>query len=468
MIRCEPSHAIAAVWVLIAGCSTEPLGVGRPEPPTLDAASISANPHNALSAVVTVRVRGADSVAVRVQLAESNAAEAVTPAVAVTADTTAIPVLGLLAAHRYRLRVVASGAGGTTVGGTLELTTDTLPSDLPRYVAGGEDPTPGYVVFSAGRFGVVIDNAGRVVWYRRFPNGPGLTFTAEPTGKYYARVPAASPSEPTPWVELDPLGNITRTFECANGLVARFHDLIAQPDGSYWLLCDETRRMDLSSVGGVDGARVTGTAVQHISAQGTLLFRWSPFDHFAITDGDPRDRTGADVNWTHGNALDLASDGNLLVSFRNLGEVTKIDVATGSVIWRLGGRRNGFTFVDVPNGSFAGQHSARWYAPGAVILLDNLGNPAESRAERYVLDEKQMTARLVGSYGSFPGVVTQIGGSVQNLPGGRTLVSFGTAGRVEEYDAAGRAVWRIEQNAGYVFRAQRISSLYAPGVGVAR
>jgi len=61
-----------------------------------------------------------------------------------------------------------------------------------------------------------------------------------------------------------------------------------------------------------------------------------------------------------------------------------------------------------------------------------------------------------------------IGGSVQSLPGGHTLVSFGTAGRVEEYDAAGRVVWRFEGNAGYVFRAQRIRSLYSPGVGLTR
>jgi hypothetical protein len=84
------------------------------------------------------------------------------------------------------------------------------------------------------------------------------------------------------------------------------------------------------------------------------------------------------------------------------------------------------------------------------------------------MDEAARTARLAHSYSSIPGVVTQIGGSVQNLSAGRTLVSFGTAGRVEEYDAAGRVMWAIAGNAGYVFRAQRIRSLYAPGVGSAR
>ena len=64
--------------------------------------------------------------------------------------------------------------------------------------------------------------------------------------------------------------------------------------------------------------------------------------------------------------------------------------------------------------------------------------------------------------------MTQIGGSVQELAGGRTLVSFGTAGRVEEFDRDGGVVWRIAGTPGYVFRAQRIASLYAPGVGTAR
>ena len=72
------------------------------------------------------------------------------------------------------------------------------------------------------------------------------------------------------------------------------------------------------------------------------------------------------------------------------------------------------------------------------------------------------TARLVQSFGT-PGVSTTIGGSVQALPDGHTLVSFGTAGRVEEYDARGQIVWQIVGNPGYVFRAQRIRSLYAPG-----
>ena len=105
------------------------------------------------------------------------------------------------------------------------------------------------------------------------------------------------------------------------------------------------------------------------------------------------------------------------------------------------------------------------------MILDSLANASRyaSLGKRIVraLDylAKPETARLEQSYGSIPGVTTEIGGSVQPLGSGRALVSFGTAGRVEEYDAADRLVWHIEGNAGYIFRAQRIRSLYQPGVG---
>jgi hypothetical protein len=453
--------------VLICACASEPAAPSR-EPPRINAASVTGNSENVLSAVVSVRVRNADSVAVRFHRTNASLGDAITPAVLVAGDSALIPVLGLLPAADYTLRAIAYSAGDSAVGDPLALTTDTLPSDLPAYTAGGVDTLPGYVVFAARGYGLVIDNTGRVVWYHRFSNGPGLSFMAQPNGHYVARPPTVDPADIESWVELDVLGNTTRTLGCARGLQPRPHDLIGQPDGSYWLMCDEVRTMDLAAVGGVAEARVTGTAVEHVARDGTLLFHWSPFDHFAITDGQPADRTGTNVNWTHGNALDLDVDGNLIVSFRNLAEITKIDVASGAVIWRMGGRKNQFTFGDPLLPVFSGQHSARIAAPRELMMLDNLGNSGESQAERYAIDEAARTVRLAHSYRSLPSVVTQIGGSVQNLPNSRTLVSFGTAGRVEEYDAVGRVMWSIQGDAGYVFRAQRIRSLYTPGVGTAR
>lgn len=47
-------------------------------------------------------------------------------------------------------------------------------------------------------------------------------------------------------------------------------------------------------------------------------------------------------------------------------------------------------------------------------------------------------------------------------------MAFGDGGAVQEYDSDGSVVWQIDGNAGYVFRAQRIRSLYHPEIGLAR
>jgi len=458
-------RGIASAVALIAACSNEPVGVGPP--PAIDAAAVAANPSNVLSAVVAVGVRSADSVRVRYGL-EGSPLDSTTAAVVPQADAAAVPVLGLLPDTRYALRVIAYGNEQEVAGEALSFVTGTLPADLPQYVASGSSPSPGYVVFAAALYGLVIDNTGRVVWYHLFPNGPGLNFQALATGRYAARPSTPDPTDLDLWVEIDPLGNVVRTFGCANGLQARFHDLLAASDGSYWIMCDDTRTMDLSGVGGVANAKVTGTVVQHVSGDGTLLFQWNPFDHFSIEDLPLADRTGPTVNWTHGNALDLDTDGNLVVSFRSLNEITKIDTRTGAVLWRMGGLKNEFTFLDTPLPAFAHQHGLRLTGPESLVLLDNLGDPAASRAERYAFDPDAHSARLVESYGSVPAVSATLGGSAQDLPRGHTLVAFGNGGRVEEYDASGAVVWHIEGNPGYIFRAQRVRSLYRPGIGSPR
>src|SRR3989454_8985277 len=135
----------------------------------------------------------------------------------------------------FRSRFVAYAGDQTILGDTVGFATGTLPADLPRYVADGADPSPGYVVFATGLYGLVIDNGGRGVWYHRFsPYGPGLNFEAQPTGRYVARPSVPDPTVLPQWVEIDPLRTVTRTFGCAGGLSPPLHDLIAEPGRADW------------------------------------------------------------------------------------------------------------------------------------------------------------------------------------------------------------------------------------------
>ncbi|MGH3376476.1 MAG: arylsulfotransferase family protein [Actinoallomurus sp.] len=101
-------------------------------------------------------------------------------------------------------------------------------------------------------------------------------------------------------------------------------------------------------------------------------------------------------------------------------------------------------------------------------MLDNLGEAPGSRAERYRVDEAGHTALLTGTYTPTPPVRASLGGTTQTLPDGHTLVAFGDGGAVQEFDGNGAVVWKIEGNPGYIFRAQRILSLYHPEIGLVR
>jgi hypothetical protein len=459
-------QGVVAGLLLGAACDGGSLvGPATCTPPEVQRSGVASNPHNVLSAVVTTAVLSADSVVVRFGTS-ATALENTTPATVWTGDSLSLPVLGLRAETEYSLQTVAYNSCAASMGRVLDFTTGALPTDLPAFSAGGPDPSPGYIVFAAGVYGIVIDNSGRVVWYHRFPTGPGLNFQPQPNGRYAAR-PAPASGAPAVWVELEPLGAVTRMLPCSGGLQARPHDLLAQPDGSYWILCDDVRPLGVPAPPGSAYTHALGTSVQWISGTSELLFEWAPFDHFDMgtTSWEPTDPTGQVANWTHGNALDIDPDGNLLVSFRNLSEITRIDTRTGNVIWRMGGEHNEFNLEGGAMPPFARQHGVRSLGEGRLLLLDNLGDPSRSSAELYEYDEDLRTLRLSRSYPSSASVVAQLGGNTQGLPGGRVLVSFGSGGSVEEFDAEGRVVWRIEGNPGYIFRAQRIQSLYHPGAG---
>lgn len=459
----RPGRLFAFLVPVAAACTSgTDLTPGTPLPiARIDSAAVMANPNMVVSALVRFDGRG-DSVRVRYHVAGTSA-DSVTPWIAYSTGRDTLPVLGLLAQTSYVFRVVTMGdATDSAVSDSLTLTTGALPADLPSFTAGGSAPQAGFITFGSGNYGLAIDHTGRVVWYKLFPPlGPGLNFMAQPSGVYVGRLVTPDPTDDDPMVEVDAAGELRRSLRCASGRRLRFHDVIVLADGTYWMMCDDTRVMDLTASGGVAAATVTGTTAQHLSAAGALLFEWNAFDHFLITDLDSIDRIGASINFTHGNSFDIDTDGNLIISFRSLSEITKINAQTGATIWRLGGNRNQFAFGGGAGTGFFRQHNVRVISPGRFIVLDNLGS-TDTHFERYLVNTTAMTATLEQSYSASPVAQTLLGGSVQQEAADRFLVSFGQAGRVEEFDLNGNTLWKINGNPGYVFRAQRVTSLYHP------
>jgi len=176
--------------------------------------------------------------------------------------------------------------------------------------------------------------------------------------------------------------------------------------------------------------------------------------------------TGDNIDLIHGNAMDISSDGNLLLSSRNLSEITKINLQTGDIIWRLGGKANQFRFVN-DNEGFAFQHDIRQLPDGDITIFDNQGtteNPAPSRAVEYKVDEKNMTATLVWSYTHEPPIFATYMGDVQRMANGNNFIAWGAPyegpgyviGSMTEIDPNNNVILEITFDQPYViYRAFR-------------
>ncbi len=445
--------AFALVGVAAACSSDDPTG---PAGPTYYGSVVAANPANNLSALVTVQAARFDSAALRFWLPGGRVMAS--PATPFGGDSAVgLAALGLRPSSEYQIETILYSGAKAIQADTTSFVSGPLPAWIPDIGVSGTDTTPGYLAISLPSGGVVVDNAGEVVWYAAMEGGNLNSFQSHGNGTWTL----LRQDDLAVFHVLNPLGAEIGTLTCSE-FRTRFHDLRIMPGGDYWILCDDTRVMDLSAIGGLSSATVTGTVVQHRAASGEVLFQWNAFDHFELTDLPAGDRAGATVNFTHGNSIEFDTDGNLLVSFRSLSEITKINVTTGEVMWRFGGLANEFTFLNDPKGFFERQHGVRRGGPSEIQMLDN-GSGAPSRMVRYLLNAQARTALLVMSFIDAPSTFTLVGGATAYYPNGHGVVSFGQAGRVVEVDPAGNRAWELTGiNGSYVFRAHRIADLYHP------
>ncbi|MEZ4960465.1 MAG: aryl-sulfate sulfotransferase [Saprospiraceae bacterium] len=243
-----------------------------------------------------------------------------------------------------------------------------------------------------------------------------------------------------PWGEpayylTDTLLNNIDSFRAGNGKVLDFHDFILLENGHALVLVYDQQTMDMSQyvTGGNPNALVTGLIIQEVDNQQQVFWEWKSWDHFQITDGISSgannliDFTLPAISYIHANSLDIDSQGNILLSSRNMHEVTKIDRSTGDIIWRLGGKNNQFTFINDTLG-FTDQHDARWVGDNRITVFDN-GNfhvPKQTRVLEYELDEVNKTATLVWEFPNPYGAVSTSAGNAQRLANGNTFIGWGT------------------------------------------
>lgn len=128
-------------------------------------------------------------------------------------------------------------------------------------------------------------------------------------------------------------------------------------------------------------------------------------------------------------ALGFAREGQVLVSFREIGTIAILDLEEEKIVWAM-------------RGAWIGQHDPDILPNGHILVFDNngdLGGPGRSR----VIEVDPRTSAIVWSYSGSPDrpMESVIRSSQQRLPNGNTLFEESDGGRLVEVDPAGEIVW---------------------------
>lgn len=458
---------VAPLGLSALSCTQSPVDPASPPiDPEIQRIQVQSNPAVTLSALVTLSANMRGSVAIEVF--HGPFLEFVTPSFSVERDSTIVPVLGLHESTTYSLKpILTSSHGGAFKGSPFTYTVGSLSADVPRLkVLISHQPTVRYVLLgitpavSGASYAMIVDTAGSPVWIRKFKDAV-VDFQKQSENRY--TVWSSADGGTSHFYELDALGNIRGEYRASGDLATDPHELRMRGE-SYALFGIQFRTMDMRSFGGLPAAAVQGFVVEY-HRPGSPPLLWDTFDHFDVTDAAPDiSLKGQNVDPWHGNAIEIDLDGNLLVSFRNSDEITKIDAASGAIIWRLGGKHNQFTFRNDGFNGFSHQHGIRRLDNGNIILFDdgNLHTPQISRAVEYRLDEHAKTAELVWEYRPDPPLYGSALGFAQRLQNGNTLICFGLAPHTIEVDRNGTKRWElvVDEPQRYAYRAFSVESLY--------
>lgn len=270
---------------------------------------------------------------------------------------------------------------------------------------------------------MIFDKNGVLKKKFKFDEPYGINFSPRPDGGYYYAQAVKSPlgvetkhSAGEKWVLMDEDFGVEAVYQVIGHPNTDGHELVFLSNQNLLLMSYDQKP---------DGA--ISCLLQEITLDNQVVWEWDSVDHINQAESyktllllnSPQD-------YMHCNSVYEDKNQDLIVSFRNTSQIIKINRQTGSIVWRMGGKKNEFEFINDPLNGFSAQHHAQIIENGNLLLYDN-GNqhePPQTRVLEYAIDEANKTAELVWSY-QIDGKFTEFTGSVQRLPNGHTFIGWG-------------------------------------------
>ena len=311
--------------------------------------------------------------------------------------------------------------------------------DIP-WVLGAIDH-PGEAGTPEGSWAFILDRAGRIVWALETP---AFRFTLHPRisadgaailmdlNSHFGAFDRGAASQ-VQRVGID--GVVQRTWDTP-GLHHPFTDL---PDGSMaW------------------GAWGEGLeTLEIIDPEGAQRTLWDCGPYHAAQGLPDTPCSSNTLSW------DEAS-GSFLFSFYTTHTMVRIDGESGETLHHWGQMPGSWDFEPAESG-FVWQHGG--YLTDAGTLLVSMRRDAlaeETVAREYSLDPAGEILEQTWSYGQGEGLYAQELGEAIRLPGGNTLLNYGTGMRLREVSTEGEIAWDLSLSPGSMLgRSEPIRDLYA-------
>lgn len=443
----------------------------------------------------------------------SSVASMTTNSVACSSSSANFLVAGMRPTARYMMHWEQLANNQVVSSGTDQaFTTGPLPPNLTQQMTVNIPPTPRDAAFPIvlfhfiGAWPIATDVAGHVIWYA--PN-PTLMTRMQLDGNYFLM-------SGTQLSEYDLAGNllIRTNYNILNEQLAakgypqmtsfNNHETRVLPNGNILIFGG---RDETSTVyqGGTpdDPVDIVGDMILVLDHNMQLLWAWDSFAHedlsrestlddkcYQGSGGCPAFNPNFSVanDWTHSNALQLTTDGNILVSQRAQDWVLKINYANGagdgSVIWRLG-HDGDFTIVNpLPHACgdpnvfswFTHQHDSVFQSQSGPLEIMTVFDDGNLRVQQcgggnsrgMVLYITESTRKVFIQTAADLGAYSLALGSAQLLssPYG-TFASFGNGylsagGQVSEVDLIGHIVYQLQANNILTYRMYRQRDMYTP------
>jgi Arylsulfotransferase (ASST) len=355
-----------------------------------------------------------------------------------------------------------------------------LPPDFPAIsvtTSSAGAPTDGYYLVNSVPYVVVLDIRGTPVWYKATAEGCNLDSPATNTLSFMPHAEYPFGYDSIPSFEIDALDTGVVTTIVAPDAPTNEHELRVLDNGDVLLFADQhTAGVDLTGIGLGSDQIIDDCKIEELDPSGAIVWSWLGSEHI-----DPNQETVYPYTYVldnvtvqdvfHCNAIDVGSNGDLLVSSRHTSAVFDIDKASGTVQWKLGGttyNKDGapvLSVIDDDELGFSLQHDARFTATGDITLFDDHTVGAGlARGLELSLDHTANTAQIV--WQAKGDEASEYMGSFRRYDDGDSVIGWGYLPNewrvVSELDADGNDVLDISFNLDVVFNALTYRAIKVP------